>query len=277
MILHSRRVDWWGSFEKVVETSERVEELRKAANKAKGLVRSSRDVTDLFCTRGGGKPAVCIASGPTSDHHWGWIRKVRDSLDLLACQSALPVMAANDLSPDFVCVLDPSKAAVRSHLDASKDPRCALVWAPGVARQNVSSWKGPRYCAFISRHTAVQADLPPRGDLWAEGTVAHMTADLAVKMGYDRILLVGYDFAHPGSVPYAGGRLEAEGRDLIHRVPNYNGEWIGSTRQLFYYGAEFQQHFRKHWDHVDFRKVGAEGAVIDGIPCVDQVFAREGI
>jgi hypothetical protein len=53
-----------------------------------------------------GKTAVIISAGPTLDRNLETIKKYRDRFVLFAVGTALKTLYANDIKPDFLCIIE---------------------------------------------------------------------------------------------------------------------------------------------------------------------------
>ena len=226
------------------------------------------DVSELFGSARG-MTAVVTGAGPTLDEQLDWITSERERLALFAVTTALKPLAARDIVPDVVVVVDP-KLAVGTHLeglDLEAYRAVPLVYAPSVHPQIVGAWPGPRMAAYLGGPVYAQARQElPRGSLFCSGTVTHAAVDLAVKAGAERIVLAGVDFSYPELRGHASGAADNDTEHIAHTrlsLTNGRGESVPTDARMIGFLRDLERYIATT-QGVTFVHAGRAGAEIAG-------------
>jgi hypothetical protein len=186
---------------------------------AKNILRNAplasrlRPVRELFSTFAG-HPVMIIASGPSLDSAWQAVESRADRAFIIAVDSAMPALHSRGIVPDFVLVVDP-QPYVHEHLQGldpgntlailsiSASP-LAFAWARSCGRADNS-----RVFVSLNSHPLAQIMEAMKCDAGSidsgTGNVAGDALRLALDMGFDEIMLAGFDFSFSRYVIYARG------------------------------------------------------------------------
>ncbi len=239
-------------------------QARFESNKA--LIRNDCDVSDLFGSRPGGEVWV-VATGPSLATQYAYLRsaKMRSEIPLLiAVDTALVPLLDNGVRPDMVVSVD-QLTSIRT-LPPVESKNLPLVYFPMLDNEVLAAWQGTRYAAYSP--SALYAELLaeiPRGVLYAGGSVLHAAVDLAVKMGAQKIVLFGADFALVGDQGHAGwlaGEL-APRYNTSDWVLNGHGQRVKTLLNLRSYLCTLEHYIAAH-PAVQFFNTSREGALIQG-------------
>lgn len=231
------------------------------------LLRADHDVAQLFGSRAG-QEAFVIATGPSLQGHLPALKRVREQAGrplFIAVDTAYKPLLAAGITPDIVVSVD-HKIRLH-HLPPEASADTALVYMPMLDVETVALWRGPRYAAYSdSALYARVRDTIPRGHLFVGGSVIHPAADLAVKMGMQRITLFGADFAFPGNRTHTGwddGVLGPQLAAARHWVLDGHGQRVRTQLNFRSYLIELERFIARH-PQVDFVNTSRAGALIVG-------------
>ena len=154
-------------------------------------------------------PVVVAGAGPSLDDMLPTLRAVRKEVLLMAVDTALPRLAAEDMPPDIVVALEAQTANLRDFLPAPARETllaCELSSHPSAARlfQNrvrfFSSEFAPlRLFARMAKARLLPCPFP------ALGSVGVAAVNAAMRLTSGEIFLTGLDFSFPRSVTHAKG------------------------------------------------------------------------
>lgn len=237
-------------------------------------VAADGDVQSLFGTHDGGLFLV-VGNGPSLKDCLDLLRRLRDHAPVIAVLPAYPTLHEAGLLPDVVIAIDPE--TVVPSMDATSprfDP--PLVYFPAVPPAVLDRWSGLRMVAYPERpdhpFKALQAR-HPRGTLFSAGSDLHVAADLAVKMGAGRMLLVGADFALPTNAPARPDQLRRQPEHAaVPWVLNGFGSRVATSRA--HQGAlrDLERYVQAH-PEICFLNASRNGAAIQGTTYFDEVSA----
>jgi hypothetical protein len=159
--------------------------------------RGIKDIKNLFK----GKPAIVILSAPTVTELLPQLldKKIRERIIIIAIAQMLRPLLAFGIKPDFICSVDYGKVNYE-HFDNLwhiKDiPFVALnrTYAPILEK-----WQGPKFIVTgfnpANTNTVVEM-LNEKGQLDQGGSVGHMAIGLAVHLGCNPVIHIGFDCAY---------------------------------------------------------------------------------
>lgn len=234
---------------------------------------SDKDVRHLFDTARG-EEMVIVGGGPTLQQALPWLSEQQGKKRIVAVSTTLKPLMAAGIKPDFVVAIDPQENMIK-HFDGELPAGVPLVYVPLVAPSVLNIWdKGPRYCAYMDMPWyRAMSELMPRGILWVDGTVSHVAADLAVKMGATTLDLVGMDMSFPQGMSHAPGAPRAKGLNThFAKLWMNNGldELVPTETNLAAYARSFMNYIKAH-PEVTAKKIGRRGVVFDGAQWLDVI------
>jgi len=149
---------------------------------------------------------VVAGAGPSLDEALDEIEKRKEHVFLISTDAAVKPVLAHGIRPDLICSMDPQPCIV-SHFE--RVPEDVLLNVPAVVSAlsppQVFSLFRHRYL-FFTRHPTTALVLNDRcqgSAVMNFGSVGSLAAALAVRMGFSRVYLAGFDFSFPGMRVYA--------------------------------------------------------------------------
>ncbi len=165
-----------------------------------------------------GISSLVIGAGPSLRTQLGTIRKIKEKVLIIACDTALEPLLTAGIEPDFVVAVD---AQYPNFLDFFSSVMggnarentvlvCDLTAYPKIP----GHWRGPLFFSYTAHQegtsfhdvhpiaTAFRSFYGPAGRLRCGGSVATTAIDLALFLGTGPVLLCGLDFAYTGYLTY---------------------------------------------------------------------------
>ncbi len=213
-------------------------------------------VSNLFGKFSGGD-CLIVSSAPSVEDSLGTICKFRDSFAIVAVDSAMPVLEAWGVVPDFVVSIDPQRV-IGEHLLGMEDlPTryiCSAVSPPAIIKKTG---------AFISLNSHPLAQIFDQlsggrvGSVDSStGSVAGDALNFAIKAGFDKIGMVGFDFSFSGNKIYSRGsayqkRYGSLFNNRLHTAETFNADYIfRSSNSLLHKGRYTRRAFLDYRDSL---------------------------
>ncbi len=148
-------------------------------------------------------PAILVAGGPSLDKNIHLLKQVQEKAVIIAVDSVLPALIANDVHPHFLTCIDSNNLTFEKFADSIPEVKdIALI---------CSSWinlKTPRifpaaqiFWTFTGRYIEAWLNSLFEGKIVTGGasTVAHLNLISAHMLGCDPVVFIGQDLAYPSS------------------------------------------------------------------------------
>lgn len=154
-----------------------------------------------------GVPAIIVAAGPSLDKNIHLLKQVKGKFPIIAVDTALRQLVANDIKPDVVCAADPSYENSLDFVGVENETDVVLALEPMTHPDIFASFKGPRMVmTFGGGLFPVMKDYRESvGKLICWGSIATTVYDLAINLGANPLVFIGLDLS------FADGRLHARG------------------------------------------------------------------
>ncbi len=160
------------------------------------------DIAELATNR----PILVCGAGPSLEGSFEWIERVRKQVILLAVDTALPVLTAAALLPDWVFTLDAQLHTLQDFIPC-RDRRITLLCDLTSNPQSLRLF--PERFFFSTRFhplslfdrleaaALLPSSLPPRGSVGVSAVEAALTITTGA------VLFTGLDFSYPGNQSHA--------------------------------------------------------------------------
>ncbi len=235
-------------------------------------IDNDHDVSELFLTRKKENFIICGA-GPTLSDHFDFLKRelTRDKFTLIAVDAAVIPLAIEGITPDIIVSIDPVAKRLFDDLAFEKYKNIPLVYFPVLDGDFLSSWQGPRYVAYSASPLYKTINKQqPKGRLYCSGSVIHPSIDLSVKMGANKVLLLGADFSFPDGKSHTYWQ-EDSSTNGVHISTEKTPHWVlNSLNERVPTLLNYRGYLRDLEDyialakHVDFFNGSDKGAFIEG-------------
>lgn len=203
------------------------------------FIKNSNSLEDLTQDFDTSIPAIVVAAGPSVRQNIEELKRAKGKAYIFVVDRVLDYVLDNGLEPDFVVTLDPIKPVefFSKRSDITIPLLCEIV----------SNWevldvhKGKKIiyeCSplYQKLYTSINK-IPPT--ITAGASVATAAFGICVRMGFQKIVLVGQDLAYDGDVTHAGGVEEQyEDQDLM--VEGVDGNKVRSRYDWYEFLVWFQ-------------------------------------
>lgn len=226
------------------------------------------------------KPVVVAGAGESLENAIEILKRQRPHFTLLAVDTALPVLTAYGISPDFVVVLE-GQLVNSGDFIGHGNSDIPLICDVSAHASTIDSIKGAKHfvlsefskISFLSRlkNTGISiASIRPMGSV---GLVA---VDLARKMSAAPLILTGLDFCFTPGKPHARGALSHilslastnrrhpvgwYGHSLkfpIIQVQGSSGKKVTTNLVLYSYGVDLDEALQSYGHVYDLNRTGIQ-------------------
>jgi hypothetical protein len=165
-----------------------------------------------------------------------YLKEVKGRALILAVGSALRPLLLKGIVPDLFVIIDP-KIETLNQIIGFEDLEIQMIYLSSACANTVSAYKGPKIIACYEKKQLKDRDEDYIVD--PGGSVSTTSLDIAIKMGFSTIVLVGQDLAYKNGKNHAlnGTHLDINTPALknMRRVTGQNGEMLYTTLGLLCY------------------------------------------
>jgi hypothetical protein len=218
---------------------------------AKKNVNLKRKDTRDFHNIGIGKHLLCCALGESLEHNVDAIKKYRDRVDILTCDKGFRPLLERGIKADYVILCDANILFDKWMGDAIKETKgVKLIATPYANPEWTTKWQGDRY--FFINKDALESEkiflnifgkntrVVPAGSNVSNAMLIFFTGADEVSnvnySGYERFLLVGYDYSwRPDSNYYAWKNPIPKRYYMSHRtLLDMNNDVVFTSENLLF-------------------------------------------
>ncbi len=222
-----------------------------------------------------GVPAICIAAGPSLQHHFERLKSLKSSALLISGGSAINALSEHGVMPHFTVGIDPNPTQYvrfRQNLafeipfffrtrilpDALSMVHGPKLYLRGGDGYNISDW--------------FEEKLHLKGKILGGGhSVANFCIEIAQSLGCNPIVLVGYDLSYGKNLePYAPG-VHIIGVEDFSQITSQPIEWQNVKGETIYSEwkwvteSQWISEFKQKHPKVKFRNVSDSGLKIEEV------------
>ncbi len=220
-----------------------------------GLVRS---VSALFGRYSG--TAVVLGAGPSLGNVLNHLKSDRSGLYLIATDAALKPLFRWDIRPDLVISMDPQQSL---YYHVAGLPADDISSVPAVVHllcsPHIFSLFREKYL-YSTAHPLSQLPGVGQNQLFNYTAVSTLAFAVAVEMGFDSIVLAGFDFAFTGMRAYVWDSFFYD--YCMHNSHRFKTPGTIEMESIHKRGATRLQHYGSELEAL------AEHAITNGKPCV---------
>lgn len=145
-----------------------------------------------------GKPGVIVSAGPSLDDNIILLQRVKNRAMIIAVDTALKPLLANDIQPHFTVTADPSHKNYRHLLGTEKKIQHFLLAESAVSSKVFQDFQSRIFTVSIGKPllSFCEKATGPIGELDAWGSVISLALSFAVYLGLTPLTFIGQDFAY---------------------------------------------------------------------------------
>jgi len=217
-----------------------------------------------------GLPALIVGAGPSLNRMLPWLSKCAGGYTVISTGTALRALNKAGIRPDLVVAVDAHPLTASQFTVPCNDLILAcstLVYPPAANRF------GRLFCGTLNANPIdawLDGIMGARGSLLAAGTVTSTAIDLAIRMGCNPVVCIGFDLSladdgttHAQNTMYHGVKMDKNYVEFTQIPGNYS-EWVTTTHQFRNYVALIEQYIETK-PGVTFINVNDAGAKIRGM------------
>ncbi|WP_187389240.1 motility associated factor glycosyltransferase family protein [Acetobacterium wieringae] len=164
-----------------------------------------------FCK---GKSALLVAAGPSLDLEIDNLKKIKQEglAYIFSVGSAINTLIHHGIEPDAICTYDPSERnqLVFNKINELEVDAIPMIFGSSVGYEVLEQYMGPKYHMITNQDTVAAYFLKPENGEPIEmvsdaPTIAVVTLELLVKLGFSQIILVGQNLAYTEEKSYSSG------------------------------------------------------------------------
>ncbi|NSL51789.1 motility associated factor glycosyltransferase family protein [Calidifontibacillus erzurumensis] len=214
-------------------------------------------------------PIILASAGPSLTKHLSLLKKALESKIQIACVgTALKPLISAGIIPSFIMISDPNDK-ILEQFENLYNLNIPLFYLSTANNLTVKTYNGPRYVVWQKGYGPAEVQAKAVGVPLVEtgGSVATCLLDLLVKMGFNKIALVGQDLAFTDFQSHAQGThayRKIKGFSNLIKVDDYYlKNKIYTSRNLYIYLRWFEMYAEKI-NHVELWNCTEGGAHIKG-------------
>lgn len=233
-----------------------------------------------------GESVLLVGAGPSLDDNLDYLKRNQDRHYIVCVDTSFPILLENDITPDFVVSVDPQPETMR-HFRCVPKKQVPLIVTPISCAELVEKYPGP-FVFFLQKDHSVTKSLEKyftdKGVSYSGGSVSCFALDIAVQFGFERIIMVGMDYAYTDMRVYSANAQESvllfrsanrfSTIETLHRkriysdkllkVPSYENGMVYSTVSLCSYRKNIENLVAIYCPKVTFYNLVLGGALVKG-------------
>ncbi|WP_162300630.1 motility associated factor glycosyltransferase family protein [Anaerosacchariphilus polymeriproducens] len=225
------------------------------------------DVVDKLEQNFHGKDVYIVAAGPSLDKNVNMLKNINnDSSIILATGTVYKKLLAQDITPDYVIVLDPNETVYKqiSGVEASTVPMIFLSTAYKGFSKN---YKGYKYIVLQEEFGLSEELAEKLGTKVYKtgGSVSTIALEVSIRLGAKRVVFLGLDLAYTDNFGHASGtsqRGKKEHSEYI-RVKSVDGGTVLSSKVFCEFRHWIEERIKRE-KSCEFIDATEGGAYIEG-------------
>lgn len=210
---------------------------------------------------------IVIAAGPSLDENISFIKESKGSKTLIAVNTVIKRMHAENVVPDLVVAAD-ARAQLLEHIQGHEEftKEIYLIADETTCWKYIDAYRGNICLVPTPNGKNLPLANPENLDIWEiYGTVSALAIETAARLGAKRIFLAGLDLAYPGGINYAHGvsHKREEKRKGNCQVRSADGSMVETSQAFDLFRHSIEEQIKKN-PNIDFINLSKHGALIKG-------------
>ncbi len=255
------------------------------------MVQQSPGINSLRGTHRG-QPGVLVSAGPSLDDLLPYLQRFAKSAVIASVDTALPILAHENIHPQYVFTLDPQEESFLSFRE-NLDSRFKLIYTPTAATKIISCFQGEKFVVFKEGHSLYQnqkSQMEEKGTTQTGGSVSCLGLDCLIQLGCDPIFLIGQDCAYSGGRTYSkhsnmntqlldriaervtlsSGHMEKTGSKKQIRIKGNSAAMVSTSQSMYSYKRALEEIARQHTGTRIFN-LSSHGAELENITSLSSI------
>jgi hypothetical protein len=225
-------------------------------------------VNELF-NKFQGYPSIVVASGPSLNKNVSQLKYAKGKAVIICVDTALKVLYKHGIEPDFVVTIETRKENYLCFKDI-KLSNCYLVTSAQSFYKTVSKFKGKKF--FLHSLNPIlewySKEINLRGEMSTGSNVGATSFNLAINMGTNPVILIGYDLSYPDKKVYADevdNLFNKEYKNFLNKrktvlIESIEGKKVVTTEEKLTFLRWFEREIYNHKDilFIDATEGGAK-------------------
>ncbi len=214
-----------------------------------------------------GMTAILVSSGPSLSNNIKELKNAVGKCLMIAVDSALPPLFAEDIQPDIYMCVDANKPT--THFQQERTKKSAIVTVmqsiPGAVKEGQAVFfedPGNDYINAFMEKEGIRLPKVSTG-----GTVANSAYSLAEFLGASVIIMVGQDLAYTGEKAHADNNL-SDNNEIVEatvvQTKDIYGNPVRSSTEFMIYKDWFERRIAENRGHIRTIDATEGGAYIEG-------------
>jgi len=235
---------------------------------------------------------VLVSAGPSLDDLLPYLQRFAKSAVIASVDTALPILAHENIHPQYVFTLDPQEESFLSFRE-NLDSRFKLIYTPTAATKIISCFQGEKFVVFKEGHSLYQnqkSQMEEKGTTQTGGSVSCLGLDCLIQLGCDPIFLIGQDCAYSGGRTYSkhsnmntqlldriaervtlsSGHMEKTGSKKQIRIKGNSAAMVSTSQSMYSYKRTLEEIARQHTGTRIFN-LSSHGAELESITSLSSV------
>jgi hypothetical protein len=222
------------------------------------------------------KTAILVSAGPSLDHeieNLKYIKKNRLAF-IFSVGTSINTLIHHGIYPDAMTTYDPTEnnKLVFNNINELGIDTIPMIFGSSVAYEVISEYKGPKIHTITTQDTVSDYFLKSLHkdrieNVTDAASIAVVTFELLVKLGFKRIILVGQNLSYINRKIYASGVTHRSSdvdteRIKLCSVENVNGEQVETSESMLHMKKQLELAIQKF--NVEVFNTTVDGANIIG-------------
>jgi hypothetical protein len=231
-----------------------------------------------------GMTAIVIGAGPSLEDSIPHLRRLQEKCVVVAVDTVYSYLMERGVEPHFCLSVDPQVINAR-YFEGAPAGRTVLVFEPTVHPAALRFFPGRAVSTGVAFELLgwIERMTGRKGEITHGGSVSTNAADMAHRLGVDRVVLVGQDLSFPdGRAHVRGARFEELQHRMTNRVktvemmnrgqlyalpridyPSLDGGDVHTNQKMMVFIRWFEEHA-----HLGLVNGTARGVLLNNIPPV---------
>ncbi len=205
------------------------------------------------------KEWIVVSAGPSLDEQITFLKESKGQRGIVAVNTVLRRLFREGVRPDLVVAAD-QYVQMKEHIDGIGEQTAGI---PMIAEERVNWQYTEQYQGAIC--FVKVGDSSEDGEWQVSGSVAGLALESAVRLGAEKVYLVGQDLAYPDGKTYAAGMpyvADAQSRGTM-LVPSMDGGMVPASEAFNWFRIGLETQIAGYPD-VKFVNLSKHGALIRG-------------